>query len=750
MTSDGAYAPVILNASTREGRREAERLAGSPSVRVHDTFLDQLADLVRTENPSRKLDDDEVAAGVRARLEGRDPAACGVWVHYPWSGRLVHLLPPDDFRRLRADRNRYKITPAEQERLRRARIGVVGLSVGQATVVTMALEGVGGAFRLADMDGVELSNMNRLRADLADLGVNKAVLAARQIAEIDPWIRVEVLPEGVTDDNMDRFLAGGGKLDLLVEECDDLYVKVRVRERARDLGVPVLMDTSDRGLIDIERFDREPDRPLFHGLAGDLEAERLRGLSASDKIPYVLRIMGEDKLSDRGAASLMEVEQTIRTWPQLASGVTLGAAVSTDAARRLLLDELTGSGRFYVDLEAIVADGASEPLPQAEPFDVRASPEALAPASAPAVPRGGSALDLDAVAALVAHGVLAPSGGNCQPWRFAWDGGALRCVHDTQRSRSYLDLDGAATHLAFGAVVENIAAAAAAAGRGADVHLFPDDEDPALVCEVRFPAGGGASDLARLAAHVPRRVTNRRLAPRVPLEPEEADELRREAAACGARLELVARDEELREMGDVLGAGDRLRFLNRTMHAEMMAELRWNREEVERTRDGLDVATLELSPSDLAAMKVVSSWRAMRTVGVLGGGTALEKPARRSVESASALGLVSVEGTGRASWFAGGRAMQRVWLAATALGLSLQPMTAITYLFPRLRTGRTEHMSGREVELLASLRRRFAGVFDVSDDRAEPMLVRLARAGPPSARSLRRPVSEVLDLDARP
>ena len=29
------------------------------------------------------------------------------------------------------------------------------------------------------------------------------------------------------------------------------------------------MATSDRGLFDIERFDLDPDRPLFHGLAGE-------------------------------------------------------------------------------------------------------------------------------------------------------------------------------------------------------------------------------------------------------------------------------------------------------------------------------------------------------------------------------------------------------------------------------------------------------------------------------------------------
>ena len=41
-------------------------------------------------------------------------------------------------------------------------------------------------------------------------------------------------------------------------------------------------------------------------------------------------------------------------------------------------------------------------------------------------------------------------------------------------------------------------------------------------------------------------------------------------------------------LGQILGAGDRIRFLSRTLHAELMSELRWSAGEAERTRDGID------------------------------------------------------------------------------------------------------------------------------------------------------------------
>jgi molybdopterin/thiamine biosynthesis adenylyltransferase len=360
--------PRLFDLATGPDRDDlAALLRHDPPPRVHDTIVAQLHDFIRASEPWSSHGPDQLAARTAELLEGLSPTGYGRWAYYPWSNRLVHVLPRDAFRALRADRNRYKITAPEQERLRSCRVGVVGLSVGQSAVLTMALEGVGGSFRLADFDALGLSNLNRLRAGVADLGLNKAVLAARQMYELDPYLAVEIFPDGVTEGNLEEFFSSGGPLDLLVEECDDLYAKVRLREEAGRRRVPVLMETSDRGLIDVERFDREPGRPPFHGLAGTVRAEDLKGLAAADKVPFALRILDPSRLSPQLRDSLREIGKTVETWPQLGSAVTLGGAVVTDAARRLLLGRLEESGRYYVDLEAVVRDGASVPLPVARP-----------------------------------------------------------------------------------------------------------------------------------------------------------------------------------------------------------------------------------------------------------------------------------------------------------------------------------------------------------------------------------------------
>ncbi len=140
----------------------------------------------------------------------------------------------------------------------------------------------------------------------------------------------------------------------------------------------------------------------------------------------------------------------------------------------------------------------------------------------------------------------------------------------------------------------------------------------------------------------------------------------------------------------------------------------------------------------------MSSWAAMDLVGRIGGGRALEKPARKAIAAASAVGLVTVPGRTREAYFAGGRAMQRVWLEATARGLAFQPMAPITYLFARLELGGGEGLSPAEAATLRELRARFGALFPAAASMGEPMLFRVARAAPPSARALRRPVDDVL------
>ncbi|HXK20551.1 MAG TPA: Rv1355c family protein, partial [Polyangiaceae bacterium] len=598
------------------------------SLSTLDSLKSQVCELIRSRSPEQLLAPSALQAAADRFIEEHGGDSFGCWVLYPWRQLLVRLLPEQEFVELRTTRNRYKITAEEQQRLGRATIGIVGLSAGNAIAVCLALERVGGTFKLADHDGIELSNMNRVACGVTLLGSNKAVLTARQLYEIDPYLRIELFDQGVTPDNLPRFLDGPPKLDLLVEECDDLYMKVRLREEARARRIAVIMETNDRGLLDVERFDLEPDRALLHGLLTDVRSGDLKGLSSEGKTPFALRFFGSD-MSPRLAASCIEVDRTITGWPQLGSGNMLGGAIVTDSARRILLGEWRGSGRFRVDLEQLL-EGTAATLPE----QIEAAPplphKVEEPAAAPSASSAGGA-SRDEIEWLVSRASMAPSGGNDQPWRFTWRrGGALSCYLDRARSGSFLDYQCFASYLALGAAAENAAIAATGLGRAATVEPFPEPAEPDLV--FRLGLAEPVATLARdpLLPFIESRATNRHLGERRALTGEQVTALRAAADERGAELTLVSDPEALTEIGAVLGAVDRFRFMSEHMHSAILSELRWSPEQASATRDGIDLATLELGAVDLAGLTILSNPETARFLRSLGKGERVENAARKA------------------------------------------------------------------------------------------------------------------------
>ncbi len=729
------WRPECLNPTVADERERLHALLASDAVReVIDTLDDQLLELARARAPNLRKGSPELLESVGALLGERAPEDYGRWVFYPWSGSLVHLVAQEDFIFLRSNRNQYKITTEEQATLRKATIGIVGLSVGSSIAMTCAMEGIGGHFRIADMDSLGLSNLNRLRARVQDLGLPKAILAARQMFEIDPFLDIEIFDQGVTDASADAFFGDG--LSVLFDECDDLYAKVKLREWARERRCPVVMCTDDRGLIDVERFDLEPDRASFHGLAGDLDTEMLRGLSNADKAPYVLRILGEQTCSPAMTASLMEIEGSLVSFPQLASEAALAGAQGADVARRILLGQLTDSGRFYVELDELIQDTPEPANPKPESVD-----------AAPTLhSRERNTVAPEHVHELVAAALCAPSGGNCQPWSFEFESqsATLRCLHDLERSRSFLDYGHRATYLAFGAALENLCIKADSLGVQTDVQTFPRADMPELVCQVALSPGAPCKEHP-LAAWITQRSTNRRLGAREPASPELLAALSQSAAERGRNLRWITEPKVLEAAGDILGEGDRFRLLHPVMHREMMHEIRWSAEEAKRTLDGIDAETLELSAADLAGLKLARSWKALQMLRRLGLGFALGDLSRKTVAASSALGLITGPGDSPEDWFESGRALQRVWLEANAGGLAMQPMTASLYVFIRLND-QGEGLDELDQERFSALRDRLRELLPLPDGHHEAMMFRVARVGSVTARALRRRVEDVLSV----
>lgn len=350
-TPVNCHAPVISSIQSEADLNAFNQFLSTQKCTVIDEIMHQAKELVKLKNPAKKLSEEDYTTLISQYFGQKPTVYWGVWCYYPWSNRMVHCLDEADFITVRTNRNKHKITDEEQQLLSTKSIGIIGLSVGQSIALTCAMERSCGTLKLADFDTIDLSNLNRLRAGIHQLNLPKAVVAAREIAEMDPYLNVEIHTEGITPNNIDSFMNG---LSVLVEVCDDLPTKINSRRVARKMGIAVVMDTNDRGMIDIERYDLNRELPLFHGLVSEMQLEALPQLSASEKLGIMMQMVSFENTSERLKFSMGEIGKSITTWPQLASSIMLGAGATVDVCRRILLNEPVRSGRYYVDLYSLI------------------------------------------------------------------------------------------------------------------------------------------------------------------------------------------------------------------------------------------------------------------------------------------------------------------------------------------------------------------------------------------------------------
>lgn len=695
----------VLDESIEADRATLDELRARPDTLV----LDQ------TELMRRELT--ELRPPADATILGETPR----WVWYPWRRTLVRIPGPEGFRLLRSDRNRNKITRTEQEILRSKRVGIIGLSVGHAIAHTLVLEGLCGELRLADPDLIELSNLNRIPGSLLDLGLNKAETVARRIAELDPYVQVTVTEHAVDGDNLAEFLDG---LDAVIEECDSLDVKLQVREAARQMRIPVLMETSDRGLLDIERFDVSPTMPIFHGLLDDLKADDLAGLSTHDKVPYVLRILEGNELSARMAASMAEIDETVTTWPQLGGDIMLGAASVAAAVRALFTGKPLDSGRIRIDLDRELV-GLQPPVKDERPV-VPPLPQVEVP----------PAHDLGVY---IAHAASrAPSGGNTQPWRFESDEHEFRIYVDPSRT-SRMDVALRGSYVAAGAALLNARVAASSTGRLGPVEVMPTPDDPTHAATLRY--GDEVDlDLAELYPQVMRRTANRHLGQPHQIPAEQIDALDKVAGRESARIHVVDDPESINEIADLLGESDRYRFLDETLHREMMSELSWPG--IDSPELGIDVRTLELDDSELAKLDVARRRDVMEQLDDWNAGRALGDVTRKKVRASSAVAVVTTTGNRPADYVSAGSAVERVWMSAEQMGLAVHPVSPV-FIYATSWSDLLGLVSERRSAEVDALAGRFRQLTGVPESETLGLVLRLSLAPPPSYSSARLPLERV-------
>lgn len=109
--------------------------------------------------------------------------------------------------------------------LRNKRIAIAGMGgVGGVHLLTLARLGIA-HFHIADFDTFDVVNFNRQAgASMSHLDMPKAEVMATMARDINPELDVQVFPDGLSAENLDKFLAG---VDLYVDGLDFFVFHMR-------------------------------------------------------------------------------------------------------------------------------------------------------------------------------------------------------------------------------------------------------------------------------------------------------------------------------------------------------------------------------------------------------------------------------------------------------------------------------------------------------------------------------------------
>ena len=646
------------------------------------------------------------------------------------------------------DRNIGWVTEAEQASLRGRTVAIAGMGgVGGIHMLTLARQGIGG-FRIADFDTFGIANMNRQAgAFMSTMDRPKLDAMAEMALDINPELRIERFPHGVTPDNVDDFLCGA---DLFVDGFDffELGIRRQVFARAEQLGIPAVtagpigMGTGYLAFVpggmtfeQYFRLDGQPEDEQF--------LRFLMGL--------VPRGLHRAYLVDPSRINLQE-----RRGPSTAAACQLCAGVVGVMALQLLLrrpglrpapwnqhfdpyrgrlattwlpqGNNTPSQRIRLALarRALLRPRPSAPVPTVP-----------APATVPPGPLG----------AILAAARWAPSGDNSQPWRFEpLDGETVRIHVQTEAGQNpYEYRDGEPSVLAAGMLLENLRLAATAYGRQLEWSV-EHAADPYRIL-ARIPVVPGTAE-DPLASVLQLRSVDRRPYLSRPLRPHERAALE---AAAGPELQVDWHEAR----------GDRLRLARLGM---MATDIRLRAQETFRVHQavidwtpghsatGLPAGALGLDRLTLRTMRwAMAHWPRMHVMNRVAGtwAAAAQLDIRPALGSAAFFTLASrpaTEGEDRtARLLRQGGAVQRFWLTAARLGLAMQPGIA-TLIFAHYGAHGLTFTTDPALQAKAA---RLSDRFQALLGRHPDDFVYLGRIGEPrpglpSVRSVRRDIENLM------
>ena len=304
------------------------------------------------------------------------------------------------------------------------------------------------------------------------------------------------------------------------------------------------------------------------------------------------------------------------------------------------------------------------------------------PAPRPVPVRLPVSLTEEQIRRIVAAAGQSPSGENCQPWTFRWDGRTLCVLHDPVRAAHSLDCANNSSFLTLGCLLESIRVAASVEGLATVGHLSlpvpagaasPDPSGvPTVWAEVTFAENRAGPD--PLAEWLPRRCTDRRLYEGGSAADPVFSAISEDAAQFG-NCSVYFQGDYSPELLGYLQEAETYIWRHEAAHRDLMKWMRFSRREEEATRDGLPWRSLAVNYPQSRVLRLCRSFRIQGVLNKTGFLWQIQRMLKRQVESSAALLCITVAAPGSENLVEAGRLGLRAWLRLNRCGYGVAPMS---------------------------------------------------------------------------
>jgi nitroreductase len=277
---------------------------------------------------------------------------------------------------------------------------------------------------------------------------------------------------------------------------------------------------------------------------------------------------------------------------------------------------------------------------------------------------------------LLRYAILAPSTKNSQPWRFVVEGNQVQLLAALERGRQPIaDPENRELYISLGCALENLLVAAEHFGFHHGVRYLPERHRPELAATVLFAPGASPSPERAgipLESILARHNDNSVYRP-VSVSPQLLLQLETCCTEPDLRVDLSANQRFRSWIDELTLEADRLEFSNPAFRKELA---QWIGQGVFGT------------PQPLARLGGLA-------IAYMNIGEPVARQDHEIVESAPLLGVISASTDQHVSHIRAGQVFERVWLLATAAGVSVHPMSQ-TMRSPSLRraVGELLHNTG--------------------------------------------------------